>query len=402
MISVSLPDIGAFATAALACIGVGQAFAGWLCVERFAARARLAPANNPLPPITVLKPLYGDEPLLEEGLTTFCQQDYPDWQIVFGVQSPSDPAIQVVERLKARFPQLDIDLVIDSRDHGPNRKVGNLINMFPAARHDILVIADSDLLVRPDYLRHLVDALEKPTVGLVTTLYAGLPAEPSLASSLGATQITHCFLPGALLARSMGRSDCLGATMCLRRETLAAIGGLHALVPHLADDNVLGLRVSALGLKVTLATTIPLTVVPETTLGPLYSHELRWSRTIRALVPAAHAASALQYPLFWAAMAMCLSGFAVWSVGLFGLVWVGRALAGAGIDRALGGFLPGLEFSCPVWLLPLRDALSIVVLLAGHAGSKVEWRGHGLYADTPPPPDTQISEFRPAEGLRPR
>ncbi len=125
--------------------------------------------------------------------------------------------------------------------------------MLPAARHDVLVIADSDVHVRPDYLERLVAALEAPGVGLVTTLYAGLPASPALPAQLGATQITHGFLPGALLARALGRQDCLGATMCLRRADLERIGGFAALVDHLADDNVLGRRIQRSGLDVGLA-----------------------------------------------------------------------------------------------------------------------------------------------------
>ena len=209
----------------------------------------------------------------------------------------------------------------------PNRKVGNLINMLPAAKHDVLVIADADMHVAPDWLHRLVVALEEPGVGLVTTIYTGLPVGPlprplprgegrghspplrrGLAEgpALGAAQINHYFLPGALLARAMGRQDCLGATMMLRRETLERIGGFAALVDHLADDNVLGRLVQRLGLRVALADTIPATTVPETSLRALWRHELRWARTIRALVPVQFAASVLQYPLVWAALAVLL------------------------------------------------------------------------------------------------
>ena len=219
-------------------------------------------------PVTVLKPLHGDEPLLEEALASVCRQDYPTWQVVFGVQDRADTALPVVRRLRARFPDRDIAVVVDPTPHGPNRKVANLINMLPAAKHDVLVIADSDVHVAPDWLRRLVAALEGPGVGVVTTVYTGLPVHgplpptpsrkgrgseyrppPPLAgggwgegalATLGAMQINHYFLPGALLARAMGRQDCLGATMMLRRETLERIGGFAALVDHLADDNVLG------------------------------------------------------------------------------------------------------------------------------------------------------------------
>ena len=183
---------------------------------------------------------------------------------------------------------------------------------------------------------------------------------------------------------------------------LDRIGGLHALVAHLADDNMLGQLVRAQGQHVRLASTVPLTTVPETGLRALFSHELRWSRTIRALVPVAHALSVLQYPLFWGALAILLSGCAVWAVGLFGIVWLLRAVVGAGIDRVLDRLHPGLEFSCPVWLLPLRDALSVAVLFAGHTGRRVEWRGQTLQADTPPPLAKPKTEFRSTDFALPR
>jgi ceramide glucosyltransferase len=349
-------------------------------------------------PITVLKPLHGAEPLLEEALATLCVQDHPHYQIVFGVQDASDPAAAIVHRLKGRFPTCDLALVIDPRRHGANGKVGNLINMLPAARHDILAIADSDLHVRPDYLTRLLATLAEPGTGLVTTLYAGLPATDCLAACLGATQITHTFLPGALLSRALGRQDCLGATMVLRRETLARIGGLHALVDHLADDNALGRLVRGLGLAVRLATTVPATTVPETTLRALLRHELRWARTIRALAPVPFAASVLQYPLFWAALAILASAGAAWAFALFAAAWAIRAVLARGIDRSLAPLLSGVAFAAPIWLLPLRELMSVLVLAGGFTGSRVDWRGHTMKADGPvavPQPGFALKEDLP-------
>jgi hypothetical protein len=468
--------------AVLAGIGLVEALVVSRLVAAF-ARPRFArpPSARPLggadpvvrPPVTVLKPLHGDEPLLEEALTSVCRQDYPGFQIVFGVQDAADPAIAVVRRLQARFPELDIALVIDPTVHGRNRKVGNLINMMAAARHDVLVIADADVHVRPDYLDRLVAGLEVPGVGLVTTLYAGLPAPaaalgaggaadpaagsafggivdsgaghafggmadladadpdagddpgasatgrrwpgdpgydlsaplaPPLAATLGATHITHGFLPGAVLARALGRRDCLGATMCLRRHDLQSIGGFQSLVDHLADDNVLGRRIAGIGLTVALADTVSLTTVPETSLRALFRHELRWARTIRALEPAGFAASLVQYPLAWALLTIVLSSGALWSIGFFLIAWVLRAIAGLGVDNALSPLWTGesaggggrgdedlaaLAFSCPIWLLPLRDVMSVAVMVASYGGRQVDWRGHGLHADTPPPSPQQ-------------
>lgn len=193
---------------------------------------------------------------------------------------------------------------------------------------------------------------------------------------LGAIQINHYFLPGALMARALGRQDCLGATMVLRRDTLERIGGFPALVDHLADDNVLGRLVQMLGLRVALADTIPATTVSEATLRQLWRHELRWARTIRALVPAQFAASVLQYPLVWAALAVLLGSGAGWTLAWFVLAWAIRAVAAHGIDRALA-----LANRTPLWLLPLRELMSVVVMAASYTGRRVEWRGHTLEAE---------------------
>jgi ceramide glucosyltransferase len=398
--------------AVLACIGVAEALVVSRLVAAFARKRPVPPSERP--GITVLKPLHGDEPMLEAALTTLCEQDYPDFQIVFGVQDAADPAVMVVNRLQAKFPHVDMALVINPTLHGRNRKVGNLINMMPAARHDVLVIADADVHARPDYLDRLAAALLRRGVGLVTTLYAGLPIPPSssmpwqriLPARLGATHITHGFLPSAILSRSLGREDCLGATMCLRRDDLETIGGFHALVDHLADDNVLGRRIAALGLRVEMADTVSLTTVPETSFRALFRHELRWARTIRALEPAGFAASVVQYPLAWALLTILLSGGALWSIGLFFIAWVLRAVAGLGVDHALAPLwhdergsndVAGLAFNCPVWLLPLRDVFSVAVMLASYGGRQVEWRGHGLHADTPPPFTQQSMTLRRIE-----
>jgi ceramide glucosyltransferase len=432
----------AILVAVLAAIGVAQAVAGAVLVGRFAdAVMPLETRRREQPPITVLKPLHGAEPMLEQALASFCAQDYPAFQIVFGAQDAADPALGVVARLRARFPRCDIAVVVDPARHGANAKVGNLVNMLPSARYGVLVIADSDLHVQPDYLARIADTLAVRGTGLATTLYTGMPAANRLVQQLGATQITHGFLPGAVLARAMGRQDCLGATMALSRDTLAEIGGFQALLPHLADDQVLGRQVAALGLAVRLAPTVPATTVPETRFSDLWRHELRWARTIRALEPGPFAASVLQYPLFWSLLAILLSSGAVWSFAVFLLAWVGRALAATWVDRALEPLLvakpkpgerldrgprpeaasalratrpddlqledgwnlsdaatQGLAFPCPVWLLPLRDIMSVGVMVASFAGRRVEWRGEQLVADTPERPPlgrTTSKDLRP-------
>ena len=367
--------------AVAASLGVLQCFAGWVAVARFATAPAPAPRRHP--PITIMRPLCGDEPHLADALDTCCRQDYPVFQIVFGVQDAADPALAAVRDLRERFPARDITVVVDSTGHGRNRKVSNLINMLPSARHDVLAFSDSDLHLAPDYLTRLAAALEKPNTGLVSTLYVGRPPYRRLSTLLGSSQINYSFLPGALLARALGRQDCLGSTMALHRLTLERSGGLEALAEHLADDNVLGQRVAALGLDVDIADTVPAASVPEATLNALWHHEMRWARTIRALVPVSFGLSALQFPIFWALLACVLSGGAVPYLLLLGCAWVVRAAAAWGIEHALkprlGG--PGFAWGATVWLLPVRDILSIVEILASYSHGRVVWRGAVLEAD---------------------
>jgi ceramide glucosyltransferase len=371
----------AVALALVAVLGLVQCLAGWAMVTRFAAMPTPAPRRRP--PVTILKPLCGDEPFLADALVSCCCQDYPIFQIVFGVRDAADPALAVVRELKKNFPECDITIVVDSTVHGRNRKVANLINMLPAARYDLLVFSDSDLHLAPDYLERLVAALEKPDAGLVSTLYVGRPARQRWPLRLAAAQINYSFLPGALLARALGRQDCLGSTMALHRRTLERIGGLRALVEHVADDNVLGQRVAALGLSVHIADTVPAATVPESTLTALWQHEMRWARTIRALVPLSFGVSALQYPFCWALLACILSGEALPYVALLGFAWAVRAAAAWGIDHALKPKLAplGLAPAVPVWLLPFRDILSIVEIIVSYYSNSVVWRGTTMEAD---------------------
>jgi ceramide glucosyltransferase len=362
------------ATALFAGAGLLQAGAAVHALKRFNRQPR--PQLAVRPPVSILKPLKGDEPLLEAALASFCTQSYPAFQLVFGVQDRNDPAIAVVERLRRLFPDLDIAMVIDETGHGGNGKIANLINMWPAAKHDVIVLADSDVHVTPHFLERIVAALAAPDVGAVTALYAGFASGGSIAGLFGAAQINHIFLPGVLIGRMLGRQDCLGAALALRRSTLIRIGGLPALLPHLADDAALGQLVRRLGLRIALAPSLVVTTVSEETLPALFRHELRWARTIRALEPLTYATSLLQYPVFWALVTILASGFRLWTLGFAVAVWAARAMEARAMARQLErGAFSG-------WLLPLREFLSIFVLLASYLGNRVVWRGSSMAAVT--------------------
>ncbi len=222
-------------------------------IRRAVSRDERYPPLADYPPVSILKPLYGDEPGLLENLATFCVQDYPaPFQIVCGVHDPDDTAVVTVERLRALYPGVDIKLVADARRHGSNAKVSNLINMLPSARHDLLVLSDSDIAVPPDYLRRVADALAQPGVGAVTCLYTGKPLG-GLAAQLSAMGIDYHFLPNVVTGVSLGLAKpCFGSTIALDRVVLDQIGGLQSFASVLADDYEIGRAVRAKGLRVAI------------------------------------------------------------------------------------------------------------------------------------------------------
>ncbi len=360
---------------AAAAIGCGYAlFAAW--AARSFARRATEPAGD-YPPVTLLKPLHGIEPELYANLASFCAQAYPSpVQIVFGVDDPADPAAGVVRKLVADFPDRDLTLVINARRHGENRKVSNLINMARQARHEVLIVSDSDIVVASDYLKHIAAALVQPGVGLVTCLYRGTPAA-GIWSRLGAAAIDYHFLPNVLVGLRLGlAAPCFGSTIALRRKTLGEIGGFEAVADRLADDYALGALVRDIGQTVAIPNYVVAHLCTEQSSRDLIRHELRWARTIRSIDPAGFAGLAITH-----ALPLALLGLALGGINPAGFIVVAalacRFLLQSEIDRAFN--LRGELF----WLGPLRDLLSFVIFIVSFFGRGVEWRGHryGLRAD---------------------
>jgi len=334
--------------------------------RRFAARAQRLSAD--VPAVTIMKPLCGADADLYENLTSFCRQEYPVFQIVFGVQDADDAAIPVVRRLIAAHPEADMTLVVDDTSRGANLKVANLQNMLPSVRHDVIVIADSDMRVRPDYLAEVTAPLADRGNGLVTCLYRGVSAG-GLWSQISCLNINHGFLPQALVAAALGERDgCFGATLALRRGTLDAVGGLAAIADSLADDHALGAAVRRLGRTVVLSPHIVDTVVAEPSVAALFRHELRWSRTIRAVAPTGYLGLALTQPVALALLALALGGRPLPATALLVLALLCRAVMVRVVDRALR--LP----ATPLWLMPGRDLLSFTVFVASFFSRTVAWR----------------------------
>jgi ceramide glucosyltransferase len=359
--------------AALGC--VYALAAAW--ITRGFIRSAAAPGQNQLA-ITILKPLHGAEPDLEANLAGFCVQDYPGpVQIVFGVDDPADPAIGAVRALITRFPDRDLELVIDSRRHGTNRKISNLINMASRARHEVLVVSDSDIIVDPNYLKTIAASLEPPGVGLVTCLYRGAAAT-GLWADLAAAGIDYHFLPSVLVGLRLGlAAPCFGSTIALRAKTLAAIGGFKSVADQLADDYAIGALVRRAGLAVAIPAFTVGHVCAQRTARDLFRHELRWARTIRFVDPFGFAGSGITHALPLALLGMVLGGMTAVGIGIVVAALACRFALQMQLDRTFA--LRGDYF----WLGPFRDVLSFAVFVASFFGRNVEWRGqrYGVRAD---------------------
>lgn len=363
-------DLDLIAWVLIGASGIGcvyLAVAVW-SVRRLLRRRTIRAAAAP--PVSVLKPLCGEDPDLYENLRSFCRQSYPAFQIVFGVQNPADPAVAVVRRLMAEFPAVDLELVIDDRRRGGNLKVANLRNMLPAARFPLLVLADSDMRVGQDYLAEVTAPLAEEGVGLVTCLYRGIPAG-GLWSKLAAFHINHGFLPQAAMGAMMGAgAGCFGATIALTRDTLERIGGFGAIADALADDHALGAAVRRIGRRVELSPHLVNNIVVEPSLGALFRHELRWARTIRLVAPAGFVGSIVTYPMVLSLLALATDASAAAAAAALAASLLCRCLSVRAVDRLLR--LP----PTPLRLLALRDVLSFTVFVASFFTRTVAWRDH--------------------------
>jgi ceramide glucosyltransferase len=329
---------------------------------------RLPRSTAPLPPISILKPLRGRDPRFYDAIRSHATQDYPEFEILFGLTDPHDPAAEDVARLQREFPHLPISAYVVSTE-ALNAKVGVLAHLAARARHPLLLVNDSDIVVAPGYLRTVAAPLADKTVGLVTCLYRA--ASESLASRAEAIGIATEFAPSVLVARLLGVGQfALGSTMVFRAESLRAIGGFETIEDYLADDYQLGARINALGLRIEFAP-----AVVETDLGAeswiqTWRHQLRWSRTIRVSQRAGYYGYVITHATLWSAVAF---GARHWWAG--GLALAVRLAAGVAVGS---GILRDRRVRSDWWLMPLRDVFGVVVWVGGLFGSEVLWRGQRL------------------------
>jgi len=326
-----------------------------------------------LPPVSILKPLKGTDPDIYESFRSHCVQDYPEYEIIFGVSEGDDPAIGSVLELQREFPEHAIRLVICPQRRGANVKVSNLEQMLGEARYQCLLVNDSDIRVERDYLRRVMAPLVDERAGMVTCLYRGVAAL-TFGSRMEALGISTDFCPGVLVARQLegGVRFGLGSTMAFRRVDLERIGGFKSIVDFLADDYELGRRIAGLGLQVVLSDVVVETHLPAYDLRGFLAHQLRWARGVRDSRAGGYIGLVSTYGLMWAMVAVIAAGGELWSWAVFGAIAVLRfamALAvGSAVlgDRRLWGNL---------WLLPARDLIAVGVWVASFAGHTVTWRG---------------------------
>ncbi len=329
--------------------------------------------ESQLPPVSILKPLKGVDPEIWENFCSHCEQEYPQFQLIFGVSDPGDPAVEVVRKLQAKYPNREIQLIVCDRVLGANIKVSNLAQMLPMACHKFLLVNDSDMRVPSDYLRQVVAPLADDSVGLVTCLYRGIAA-PTLGSRLEALGIATDFVPGVLSARLLERGlhFGLGSTLAFRRRDLEAIGGFEALLDYLADDYELGRRIAATGKRVELSVATVVTLLPAYTLRQFFRHQLRWSRTIRDARRWGYAGLLFTFGLPWALATLLAARGAAWAWVLLAMTFAVRLAVG--FVSAVFVLDDCLSFS-NVFLLPLRDLIAPLVWAASFMGNRIHWRG---------------------------
>ncbi len=324
------------------------------------------------PPVSILKPLRGTDPEIYESFRSHCRQSYPDYELIFGISDPDDPARALVERLKEDFPDRKISLVLCPKALGTNMKVSTLVQLLPHARHDYLIVNDSDIRVDPDYLARVMREFSDARVGMVTCLYRGI-AGRTLGSKLESIGISTDFSAGVLAARQIeGIHFALGSTLAFPRRALDAIGGFEPLLDFLADDFELGARISKAGYQVVLSEVVVDHHLPDYDVRSFLQHQLRWARSVRDARRWGYAGIGLTFALPWALLALLLSGGAAWAWAVVAVAAALRLVMAVVVGR---GVLNDDDLLRLLPLLPLRDLVAMAVWIASFTGHTVAWRG---------------------------
>jgi ceramide glucosyltransferase len=325
------------------------------------------------PPVSILKSLKGLDPHMYSALHSHCQLDYPEYEVLFGVSDLGDPALALVEKLREEFPQAKLRVVRCPQALGLNGKVSNLVQMLPHARHEHIIINDSDIMVPRDYLQRVLAPLAQPGVGMVTALYRGL-AGRTLGSKLEALGLSTDFSGGVLVARVMegGIRFALGATIATSKTVLREIGGLEPLAGYLGDDYELGARTAAAGYQVRLADIVVETALPDYSFRDFWAHQLRWARNVKDRRGAQYFGLIVSFGLIWAVLAVVAAPHAWWTWLALAVTAALRLTSAVVVGR---GVLADPQVLRDLWLLPLRDLVALAIWLVSYLGDEVEWRG---------------------------
>jgi ceramide glucosyltransferase len=359
------------ATTVASVVALGYIGVAIACTWRFGRRP--AHRSETTPPVTLLVPLHGSEFSLEANLRAFVEQDYPAFQVVFGVARADDAALPVARAIASEHPGHDVAIAIGFDPTARNPKLANVLSMMRYVKHERLVLADSDTLVDPAYLRTVTAPLDDPDVGAVTALFCGHP-DDTFASRLGAMFMNEHFIPAALVERLFEGPlrHCFGPTNAFRAETLRSIGGFAALAPHLADDFMLGNFIAKRGKRVLISSYVVRTTISEPSVAALWTHELRWHRTIRGVSPFGYAGLFITYPVTLALVALVVRRNRLRAAVVLGAAIASRVALARVAAHALG------VAPAPVWMTVPRDLFGFALWAWGLGGSDVRWRGNAL------------------------
>jgi ceramide glucosyltransferase len=388
-------------TTVLTIAGMGYFLAAIVAARVFIS-ARRAPLPGFTPGVSILKSLKGLDPSMIDAFRSHCRQTYAgDYELLFGVSSLDDPASAAVVQLQLEVPSHSIELFQCPSSLGTNGKVSTLIQLARHARHEYLLINDSDITVSPHYLERVMacfapqvpnvanapDVKLQQETGLATALYRGR-AHGTLPSRLEALGIATDFQAGVLLSRMIegGLHYGLGSTLAVSRSALNKIGGLEALVDHLADDYELGARISKAGYRIALSAEVVETSIPAYNWRGFLDHQLRWARTVRDARPWGYAGLIFTHGLAWALLNVAASGLSPLSLWLLALSFFLRLSLAMTVGASV---LADHQVLPNLWLLPFRDIIAITVWAFGFAGNTIVWRGQRFELK-----DGKLKEFR--------
>jgi ceramide glucosyltransferase len=328
------------------------------------------------PPVSILKPVRGLDREAYENFASFCNLDYPEYEILFGVSDASDPAVPVIRKLISDYPNRNIRLFIGTECKGWNSKVRKLCRLSHEARYPILVVSDSDIRVRRDYLRVIVSPLKDPKIGAVTCMYHMQP-EAKLGSEVEAVGLTSDFMAAVVVARQLeGVKFALGATTAITAQHLKEIGGFEAIADCFSDDFEIGRRIAEKGYDVELLPYTVATLSPSQGALDAVKHQLRWAIGVRNSRPWGQLGRLLTQALPWTVAATAVQHTWEGTAGFLGAYLALRL----GVAWAVGVW--GLKdplLRKRLWLVPIWDALAFIILAVSFSKSRIEWRGSEFY-----------------------